>query len=68
MGQRSTTERTTKFAATVDDIPDAWVFVMHHLHNVGPHPSVHISPVWTLGENDEHSHYFEVSVEGMIEE
>lgn len=64
MGQISPTEVTTKFAATVDDLTDAWEFVMKHLESVGSAPEIHITPFWS-SDDDFEKVYFEVWVSGM---
>jgi hypothetical protein len=64
----SPVERTTKYATTVDTLPDAWAFVMSHLDELASlGPSVHISPFWVYGDGDETTRRFEVAVEGMQE-
>lgn len=70
MAQRSKTERTTKFATTVDDLADAWVFVMSHLADVGDDPTINIRPLWQFDDdlNDASTRRFEVAVSGMTEE
>lgn len=72
MTQRSKTERTIRYATTVDHLHDAWAFVMDHLDQVGGEPRIVISPIVTSswgGSNDlDSTRGFEVMVEGMIEE
>lgn len=71
MAQRSATERTTKYATTVDDLADAWVFVMEHLPDVGNDPTVVITPRWISTWNSTPDtptvRTFEVAVSGMVE-
>lgn len=66
MGQRSATEHTEKFATTVDEMTDAFVFIMEHLDRVGNSPSVQINPSWS-SEDDFQKCYYEVSISGMTE-
>jgi hypothetical protein len=67
-------EVTTRYATTVDELSEAWAFVMHRLDEVGPDPSVHITPVWTFSVHDmdsdaqEPPRQFSVVVEGMVPE
>lgn len=61
-------EKTIRYATSVDDLPDAWTFVMDHLETVGPSPSIGINPRWVISDDpDEHGRYFEVTVSGMVE-
>lgn len=77
MSQRSATEFTAKFATTVDDLTDAWSFVMAHVDDVGPSPQVRINPVFhssafnpVCGSDEPVTwgRFFEVSVSGMVEQ
>jgi hypothetical protein len=69
MVEKRVVEVTTKYATTVDSLPRAWLFVMDHLSEVGPDPSISISPVWLLGEGlRDEAREFEVVVEGMVEQ
>ena len=70
MPERTPVEVTTRYATTVDDLHAAWAFVMARLDSVGPDPSIHISPVWTIssGDDEYQPRRFEVVVEGMVEE
>jgi hypothetical protein len=64
-------EVTTRYVTTVDNLSEAWAFVMERLDSVGPDPSVEISPVWTLSSlpgDDEMPRQFSVVVSGMVEE
>lgn len=67
-------EVTTRFATTVDELSDAWAFIMAKLEDVGPDPSVEISPIWLrpmdFAGNDEDPwpRQFSVVVSGMVEE
>lgn len=69
-------EVTTRYATSVNDLADAWAFVMDRLDAVGPDPSVHITPIWTISvrdmdaddEGQEWHRRFEVVVEGMVKE
>lgn len=73
---RSPVEVTTRYATTVDDLPAAWAFVMAKVDQVGPDPSVEISPVWTISvhemDHDEpaggYPRHFSVVVSGMVPE
>lgn len=53
-------EVTTKYATTVNTLPEAWAFVMNHIDRVGPDPHIRISPVWLTDPRE-----FEVTVHGM---
>ena len=68
MSQLSPTERTTRYATTVPDLPSAWAFIMAHLDSVGDAPTIHITPRWTLADADADwsGPTFEAVVEGMI--
>lgn len=73
MAQRSATERTVKYATTVDDLTDAWAFVMQYVEEVGPSPQITISPMWQIewdgiGEAPPSDRRFEVAISGMVEE
>lgn len=67
-------EVTTRYATTVDDLTAAWSFVMARVDQVGPNPSIKISPIWSYGvvdmDRDERDapRQFEVVVSGMVEE
>ena len=76
-GQLSPTEKTTRYAATVEDMTAAWRFVMDKLDHVGPDPVVEIKPMWFYSNSGpgsidddeaEGTRHFEVVVSGMIEE
>lgn len=60
----STVERTVRYATSVDDLSEAWVFVMARIDSVGPDPSVKINPFWSSSD-DFTSRRFSVVVEGM---
>jgi hypothetical protein len=45
-------ERTTRYATSVDELGDAWAFVMDHLEKVGPDPEVSIKPFWRMKIHD----------------
>lgn len=69
MVQLTATERTTRFATTVDDLPSAWAFVMAHVDAVGDDPSIQVTPFWSYGEDGTASaRKFSVAVSGMVEE
>lgn len=69
-------EVTTRYATTVDTLPDAWAFVMAYLDRVGPDPRITINPIHIIsvqemyddGPNDDWARRFEVVVSGMVEE
>lgn len=62
-------EVTTRYATCVDDLTAAWSFVMDRLDRVGPDPRVHIEPRWEPHDDpDHHRRYFEVTVDGTVEE
>jgi hypothetical protein len=69
----SPVEVTTRYVTTVDDLPEAWAFIMGHLDTVGPDPTIQIKPLWIIsagdiGEDQERPpRQFEVLVEGMVE-
>lgn len=72
MAQRTPTERTVQYATTVDNLIDAWAFVMDHVDEVGTDPRITISPITTMswdGVGDEPpTRGFEVAVSGMTEQ
>jgi hypothetical protein len=55
-------ERTIMYATTVTALGEAWAFVMGHLDEVGPDPSIQIKPLWWSDD----SRRFEVVVSGMV--
>ena len=61
-------EITTKYATSVDDLADAWAFVMERLDHVGPDPRITISPIWTYTDDADLPRRFEVVVSGMVHE
>lgn len=70
-------EVTTQYATTVDDLPAAWAFVMEHVDHaeVGPNPSIEISPLWSYSVHDMDNddaptppRQFSVVVSGMIDD
>lgn len=73
-------EVTTRYVATVADLPAAWQFVMARIDSVGPDPRITISPIRVYpvseiahGLSDDDATYvpereFEVTVEGMVRE
>lgn len=71
MAQLSATERTVKFATTVDDLSSAWAFVMAHVDEVGEAPQISINPFWRYNTDEPDAPprlMFEASVSGMVEE
>lgn len=72
---RTPVEKTVRYATTVEDLAGAWAFVMEKLEQVGPDPSVEISPIWVISVGDALSgteeappRHFSVVVSGMVEE
>ncbi len=71
-------EVTTRYATTVDTLPEAWAFVMAKVDDVGPDPCVKISPLWIVSVSDmdlpgsdeapRPPRQFSVVVSGMVEE
>jgi hypothetical protein len=68
-------EVTTKYVATVAELPEAWAFVMERLESVGPDPEVSIRPIRILSvvevmDDPEATaqRMFEVVVSGMVPE
>lgn len=67
-------EVTTRYATSVNELADAWAFVMARLDAVGPDPRISISPIWSyspseIGDEDYHApRRFEICVEGMVHE
>lgn len=57
-------EVTTRYCTNVTDMGAAWAFVMEHVDNVGPNPSIEISPVMFFADGT--TYKFEVMVEGTI--
>lgn len=69
---RTPIEVDTRYSTTVDELTDAWSFVMEHIDKIGPHPSIRIYPCWgvdrdeALEEPDDQVHFHAV-VEGAVE-
>lgn len=71
-------EVTLKYEAVVNEIADAWAFIMSRFENVGPSPEIHIHPVTTappamlqaiLGRDPQNQpRKFHVVVEGTVQE
>lgn len=63
-------EMTIRYATTVDELTDAWAFVMARLDKVGPDPRITISPIWSFSVNgtddQDPPRRFEVTVSGMV--
>lgn len=58
---------TTRYAMWVDEMTQAWAFVMEHLELVGPDPSVKITPHMTVhveDQDEEPKRRFSVVIEG----
>lgn len=71
MTTRSPVEETTRYATTVDTLPDAWQFVMAYIDRVGNRPRVTISPITIFDaamDGGDPQELFEVVVSGMREE
>lgn len=75
MSETAPIEVTTRYATTVDTLVEAWAFVMDRVDNVGPDPSIKISPVWSFSVHDmdrsdhlDPPRQFSVVVEGMVPE
>jgi hypothetical protein len=65
-------EVTTRYETTTADLAGAWAFVMDHIESVGPDPSIHITPMWTVrvhdgGDLEDVPRHFSAVVEGMVE-
>lgn len=78
-GHERPIEITTRYATTVDELADAWAFVMERLEAVGPNPRITINPVTIMPISDmvdgldgapdrEYQRQFEVIVSGMVHE
>lgn len=65
MRTRTPIEKTIRYSTSVDELADAWAFVMEHLDAVGQSPSISIGPVWAGPDFDQQ--HFEVTVSGMVE-
>lgn len=60
-------ELTTRYATTVDELSDAFSFVMSHLDHVGSDPTISIGPVWSFNDlSDVPLRRFAVMVSGMV--
>lgn len=64
-------ERTLTLATSVDELAEAWAFVMGSLERVGPDPNITIRSIWTFRASDLDAEQnpprrFEVSVSGMV--
>ena len=73
MSDKVPIEVTTRYATSVDELTDAWAFVMDRLEKVGPDPRVTVSPTWTFHVSDIDTEQrpprrFEVVVEGTVTE
>lgn len=62
----STVERTVRYATTVDELGEAFDFVLEHRPKVGPKPNIHIRAITVTSptEYDGWLDQFEVSVSG----
>lgn len=71
-------EHTQQFETVVDDLAEAWAFIMSRIERVGPDPSVHIHPAKNApppmlqmlmqGHVEESERKFHVVVEGTQRE
>lgn len=67
-------ERTTRIASTVEDLADAWAFVMTHIDEVGPDPRIEIVPVWSrdfdevVDDDEPWPRHFSVVVSGTVKD
>lgn len=69
-----TVEVTTEYRTVVDELTQAFAFVMEHLDQLGDEPSIEIEPcsTWIMDEEDSESvfrpstHTFEVIVSGTV--
>jgi len=65
-------ERTIRYATSVEELTDAWKFIMDKIDEVGPNPSIAINPRWitpvsAMNDDDYVSRReFEVTVSGMV--
>jgi hypothetical protein len=57
-------ERTVRYATTVQEITDAWAFVMAWMDQCGPDPQIEIKPYWLVTDDDT-ERMFSVVVSGM---
>lgn len=57
MAKIKPTEVFTRFSTVVEELTDAWVFVMEHTSLVGPYPSVEINSCFTDEECSTFDHY-----------
>ena len=65
----NTTSRTVRYETAVTELSDAWAFIMGRLDELGPEPSIHITPVWIEDVDAEEAvNGFFVSVEGTVTE
>lgn len=60
-------EKFVKYSTTVMSLPEAWEFVMAHVDEVGPSPSVHIEPFWQYTDGAPTTRKYSVSVSGVVE-
>lgn len=76
--QEKYVEVTIQYETVVDDLTEAWAFIMSRIEKVGPDPSVHIHPakegpppmlqMLMQGEVREMARKFHVVVEGQQRE
>ncbi|WP_344766256.1 hypothetical protein [Aeromicrobium panaciterrae] len=55
----------------MNELADAWAFVMAHVDSVGPDPNIEIKPIWVyrvaeMDDNDDPPRHFSVVVSGMV--
>lgn len=60
-------EVTTRYATSVDELADAWAFVMAHVDKVGADPYIGIKPLWSSGDGFT-KRRFKVVASGLVEE
>lgn len=64
--EKSPVEIVTTYSTQVDELSEAWTFVMDHLDKLGDDPSIHITPVFSYCEDHGDERYFEVTVMGRV--
>lgn len=63
----SEVEKFIRFNKTVEDLAQAWDFVMSYVDQVGPSPSVKIEPFWHYVDGAPSVRKFHASVFGVVE-
>ncbi len=63
---------TAKYSTLVNEITEAWTFVMSHIEKVGADPQIFIGPEWGCGNphdgDDEHGECFSTRRFGVVVE